>query len=139
MTPPEPKTLHRAIITIGSNYEAEHNVPYVLSRLGASLSIVAQTQPMLTEPIDFPYDSCQFVNVVLLATTTESLAQVNKALKHLEEACGRTPARRKAHPEQVPMDIDLIIWDDEVCKPRDLQRPYVIEGLTQLSIPIPTT
>lgn len=136
MTQENPKTLHRAIITIGSNYEAERHVPSVLSCLGEYLTIVAQTPPMLTEPIDFPYDSAQFVNVVLLATTSEPLAEVSKHLKLLEESCGRTTARRKIHPEQVPMDIDLIIWDDEVCKPRDLQRPYVTEGLTLLGISI---
>ena len=44
-------------------------------------------------------------------------------LKALERRTGRTPEQRKKHPEAIPVDIDLITWDREILKPRDITRP----------------
>ena len=57
-------------------------------------------------------------------------------LKALECHTGRTPEQRKAHPEAIPVDIDLITWDREILKPRDVTRPYLIEGLLELGEPL---
>jgi len=34
------------------------------------------------------------------------------------------------------VDIDLITWDREILKPRDITRPYLIEGLRELGEPL---
>ena len=57
-------------------------------------------------------------------------------LKALECRTGRTPEQRKAYPEAIPVDIDLITWDQEILKPRDVTRPYLIEGLRELNEPL---
>jgi len=57
-------------------------------------------------------------------------------LKALEHSAGRTPEQRKKHPEAIPVDIDLIISDREILKPRDITRPYLIEGLRDLGEPL---
>ena len=57
-------------------------------------------------------------------------------LKALERRTGRTPEQRKRHPEAIPVDIDLITWDLEILKPRDITRPYLIEGLRDLGEPL---
>lgn len=57
-------------------------------------------------------------------------------LKALECRTGRTPEQRKAHPEAIPVDIDLITWDRMVLKPQDVTRPYLIEGLRELNEPL---
>ena len=57
-------------------------------------------------------------------------------LKALERRTGRTPEQRKKHPEAIPVDIDLITWDRETLKPRDITRPYLIEGLRELGEPL---
>ena len=44
-------------------------------------------------------------------------------LKALERRTGRTLEQRKKHPEAIPVDIDLITWDREILKPRDITRP----------------
>ena len=32
----------------------------------------------------------------------------------------------------IPLDIDLIEWNDEVIKPHDLVRPYVVAGMEEI-------
>lgn len=38
----------------------------------------------------------------------------------------------KVLPAEIPVDIDLIVWDKQVLKPQDLSRPYLIQGLEDL-------
>ncbi|WP_306305525.1 2-amino-4-hydroxy-6-hydroxymethyldihydropteridine diphosphokinase [Porphyromonas uenonis] len=51
-------------------------------------------------------------------------------LKKLEAKLGRD------HDDDeegiIPMDLDIIEWNDEVYKPRDMVRPYVVAGLDEL-------
>ncbi|KGN86756.1 2-amino-4-hydroxy-6-hydroxymethyldihydropteridine diphosphokinase [Porphyromonas sp. COT-290 OH860] len=128
--------IHWMVLTIGSNTDAPRHVAYVERALGEHFSVCKATQPVQTAPIDFPYASADFTNIVLVAKTTLSQNEVYTILKQLETDCGRTPQSRQIHPELVPMDLDLIVWDGEVCKPRDLTRPYVQSGLAALGVEI---
>lgn len=128
--------IHWMVLTIGSNTDAQRHVAYVERALGEHFSVCKATQPVQTVPIDFPYASADFTNIVLVAKTTLSQNEVYTILKQLEADCGRTPQSRQTHPELVPMDLDLIVWDGEVCKPRDLTRPYVQSGLAALGVEI---
>ena len=55
-----------------------------------------------------------------------------RLLKELECRAGRTPDQRRSSPAEIPVDIDLIVWDKQVLKPQDLSRPYLIQGLEDL-------
>lgn len=112
--------LHQALISLGSNHAADTHIPYALARLRASLSIVRETELMLTEPVGFPYPSGLFTNVIIKAETALSKGELHRLLHELEAHAGRN----RSTPQLVPLDADLIIWDDEVLKPQDLQRPY---------------
>ncbi len=127
---------HTLLITLGSNYEAEVHLPYALERIYEHLFLLAQTAIVETEPVDFPYPSPPFCNTVLLCRTRQPLEQVQEWLHGLELCCGRTPECRDRHPERIALDADLIAWDSLLLKPRDLQRPYLSEGLVSLSLPI---
>lgn len=129
-------THHTLLITLGSNYEADRNIAYALEHIYGYLYLLAQTDIVETEPIDFPYPSASFYNTVLLCRTQLPLEEVQIFLDKLEEACGRTLEYRQMHPEQISLDADLIIWDEWILKTKDLRRPYLSEGLVSLSLPI---
>lgn len=112
--------LHQALISLGSNYEADKYIPYALARLRATLSIERETELMLTEPVGFPYPSGFFTNVIIKAKTELSREKLHQLLHDLEAYAGRN----RSTPALVPLDADLIIWENEVLKPQDLQRPY---------------
>lgn len=75
--------------------------------------------------IDSPY-----LNTVMLATTPMSLEEVVAALKQWETICGRTPASKQLGV--IPIDIDVVVWNNEVIRPIDYSRSYVSIGVNQL-------
>lgn len=111
---------HRCIISLGSNHSANLYIPYALERLRQCLYIERESEVMQTEPVNFPYPSGWFTNVILEGTYRGTKAELIKLLDALEAYAGRD----RTKPELVALDADLIVWDDAVLKPRDLERPY---------------
>ncbi len=89
---------------------------------------------MTTKPIDFPYVSDDFGNIAFLVSTKLELKSFQSVLKRLEVFCGRTQANSRIRPELVPMDLDLIVWNGEVIKAKDLKRSYVQDGLNYFAL-----
>lgn len=124
---------HRLILTLGTNTGSTTPIEMALTELSSSISILASSPTMRTPPIDFPYPSPDFLNKLLIASTTLSYEAMRCECKRIEALTGRTAMQRKAHPEVIPLDLDIIAWDGRLCKPRDFHRPYVLEGLVHLS------
>lgn len=123
---------HRVLITLGCNTGTEHYLTYALSELRASISILQMSTVMQTPPVDFPYSSRDFLNVVLYASTTLSREALYYECKRIEVKCGRTKNSRLEHPELIPLDLDIVVWDNVICKFKDLYRPYVLQGMQQM-------
>lgn len=124
----------RMIITLGSNHNREYNMHYALRALEGIVHIISRSPIVLTEPIDFVYSTALFANTVLLCESDHSLEEVQASLSGVERACGRTSHSRLEHPELVPMDADLVVWREQVFKPKDFARPYLSEGLISLGL-----
>ena len=75
--------------------------------------------------IDAPY-----LNSVMIVSSSMSMEDVNAQLKQWERECGRTPESKKQGI--VPIDLDIVIWNNEVIRPVDYSRSYVSMGLSQL-------
>lgn len=75
--------------------------------------------------VDAPY-----LNAVLVATTSMALEETNGLLKQWEALCGRTPASKLQGV--IPIDIDVVVWNDEVLRPVDYSRSYVSLGISRL-------
>ena len=131
-------TTHRFILTLGSNTQAEHHIAYVQKRLfsfgGCRLRC---STPRRSAPVEFPLSSTPFTDVVIVGDTHDELTLFSRKLKELEREAGRTPEQRATRPEEIPIDIDLITWDEKILKPRDLSRPYLRLGLTELGVELP--
>ena len=111
--------MNRVLISLGSNTHAEAHIPRALER---------ETAAIQTEPIDFPYPSGLFTNLLILAYTPMSQADLINLLHDIEQEARRD----RKHPEIVTLDLDLIQWNDEVLKPRDTLRPYFKTLVQQL-------
>ena len=107
--------MNRVLISLGSNTHAEAHIPRALESLHSALAIERETAP-----VDFPYPSGLFTNLLILAYTPMSQADLINLLHNIEQEAGRD----RKHPEVVTLDVDLIQWNDEVLKPRDTLRPY---------------
>lgn len=125
---------HRCIISLGSNHLAREHFKKVWQRLTPYLSEVSSSPRVYTEPINFPHSSELFLNQILCAYSYVELEVLQRVCKSIEISCGRSEEQRELTPHLMPMDIDIVVWDAQVLKPRDFDRPYLIEGLQYLGL-----
>lgn len=111
---------HQFIISLGSNHKATEHIPNALAVLRRELYISKESPLMQTEPVDFPYASPKFSNIILWGHCSQAFTELQQLLRTLERLAGRD----RGTPHLVPLDADLIVWDSQVLKPQDLERPY---------------
>ncbi len=128
------KTLNYAFLTLGCNVQKNKHIPFALKQLSQFADILRQTPLMITTPIDFPYPSDDFANIGFLLATPLAREQFQFFLKRLELFCGRSEANNLLHPELVPMDLDLIVWNGAITKAKDLKRGYVQDSLSYFNL-----
>lgn len=129
---PKNKVRHKAFISLGSNLESqwgkpEQNLDQALQRLAElpEITIEAVSPRYLTEPQGFK-DQPWFANQVAQlscdpAMTAHSLLTL---LLQTETAMGRTrPAGGERFGPRV-IDLDLLLFDQEICHESDLILPH---------------
>lgn len=120
---------NRAILCLGSNRDAAENRARAADMLRARFRSVRFSPAVYTRPVGCPSEA-PFLNQVAILTCEEEPNDLRCALKAIERAIGRCPEDKSNG--SVPIDIDLLQWNDRVLKPDDLRRDYVIEGLRSL-------
>ena len=121
---------NKIILSLGSNYHKEENMKRAVVLLQACFASLRFSEAIYTEPIGCPQSKETFLNQVAIGNTTHNFEEVHVALKEFEKQLGR-----KAEDKQmgrIPIDIDLLQWNEEVLKPMDLKREDVISGLDSL-------
>lgn len=121
---------NKAIISIGSNKDRTENIDHVLRILQAHYPGARFSTPEMTDAIDLPEGSKPFLNLVAMIPTLEEKEEFIDFLKETEEELGRAPDDEEEGI--IPMDLDLIEWNEEVVKPSDLVRAFVISGLEEI-------
>lgn len=121
---------NKAIISIGSNCDRSLNIKQVIEMLQASFPGSRFSTPEITDPINMPEGSKAFLNLVAMIPTSLEKEELIAKLKEIEIELGRDP--EDDEEGVIPMDLDLLEWNDDVIKPRDLVRPYIVAGLEEL-------
>lgn len=117
------------IICIGSNYNREANLLWARKQLTALFPSICFADEEETEPF-LLHNPALFTNQVARFKSSSDTATVKQQLKEIEVAAGRTPEDKAI--EKVILDIDLLMCDDAILKPKDMAHPYVIRGIQQL-------
>lgn len=71
-----------------------------------------------------------YINAVLVATTEKEMVDVNAIIKQWECNCGRTTMSKLEGI--IPIDIDIVTWNEDVVRPKDFSKTYFTKGLLQL-------
>ena len=128
MSPSAPIT-NTAVICIGSNTaDREARVNRAITAFATLGSVLRQSSiydNAADNGIDPPY-----LNTVILLATALSLADLCAKCGHIEAAAGRTPESKARGA--VPLDADVVIFNDTVMRPRDYARPYFTIGYKQI-------
>ena len=122
---------HTCILCIGSNYDRTAYMAYARNDLMKHFPDIRFSPEMETEAIGDRFLS-PFNNQVASFETSLSAEEVRTILKQIENDHGRLPSD-KSHGI-VKMDIDLLMYDDQVLKPQDLERNFVVDGLKSLTL-----
>lgn len=122
--------LNKVIVGLGSNQDKEKNMAHAVKLLCDYFVSIRFSGAVYTEPVNMLNPSL-FLNQVAVAFTEEEPYEIIKYFKSVEKQLGRMPEDKLK--ENIPIDIDLLQWNDCVLKPSDIQRPYIQSALLMLS------
>lgn len=125
---------HRCIISLGSNHLPQEHLKKAWGELLPYFTQVNSSPRIYTDPINFPHSQEQFLNQILDAYSCVELPRLQQVCKAIERTCGRTPEQKERAPHLMPLDIDIVVWDTQVLKPHDFERPYLLDGLQTLGL-----
>lgn len=117
------------LICIGTNCERERNLSFAINELSAALPGIVFAPAEQTAPIGMTRGE-YFTNQVGRFATAMSCDELKSMFKAMERAAGRTPADKAAGI--VRLDIDLLTYGHRVLKPADMERHYVVRGISLL-------
>lgn len=75
-------------------------------------------------------DGKKYLNCVMAGRCPLDAAELARRCKDYESRAGRDEACRRAG--QVPIDIDVVYFDNEAIRPREASAGYFLKGLGQL-------
>lgn len=121
---------HSCLLCLGSNKDRELRMEAARKALRKHFAYILFGTEMETEAIGSGFLS-PFSNQVARLTTPLSAEEVRTILKSIEKENGRLPEDKAKGI--VKLDIDLLMYDDTVLKPKDMEKRYVQEGLVALA------
>ena len=74
----------------------------------------------------------RYLNAVALVGVAGYVAMdtVNASLKLYERMCGRVPSDKQSGI--VPVDLGIVVWRGDICRPEEFGRPYFTKGYEQV-------
>ena len=112
-----------AYLGLGSNHpQARRYLDSALSALRDAFGSVDVSESIVTDAVngvDPPY-----TNAAARISTALEPEALNRELKAIEASLGRTRPAVKTHPNIVEIDIDLVVYDGDVLRPRDFSAQY---------------
>lgn len=118
-----------AVLSLGSN--AERSGDMVDCAMGWLLSIdpdLRESAIYYTEPLNG--NGPQYANAVVEIRVASNLDELVELTKEFESACGRNSSAREK--KEVPVDIDVVMFNGEIVRPRDFDCEYFKKGYRQL-------
>lgn len=122
--------MNKGLISIGSNTDREANLTVCVQLLKEKFEQITFSETTETEPYGSNYKN-NFVNQLAYIYTDKEKEEIISILKHIEADMGRTPADKKKGI--VIIDVDLVIWNNEILRPEDIKRNYITELLPGFS------
>lgn len=125
-------TKKTCIICIGSNFNPYINIQKAVIRISDLFPDTLWGKTVITIPEGSDNNALtpKYHNIAASFTTSMNLESIKTVFKEIEKACGRTPSSKTTG--LIPLDIDVLIYDNKVIKPKDLESGYVTQALSLL-------
>lgn len=116
-----------AILVLGCN--SGNNKETILQKAVKELETIGKIikkSPIYESP-DYLGSGRSYLNLIVKMDFTISEARVNTRLKFIELEFGRDDVARERG--EVPLDIDIVVWDGSVKRDKDYKSTYFIKGM----------
>lgn len=110
-------------VGVGSNVDPELNFVRAIREMDARFGSVRRSKVLRTEAVGFDGDA--FLNMVVSWRTDMALDDLMAALGEIEVLCGRSRNDARFGPRT--MDLDLLLYGDEIHDMPPLPRPEILE------------
>ena len=118
-------------LSLGSNFgDRRSNVENALLRMEEILKDVRKSEVYETKAVH-GFGPAYF-NAVIYGTTDLEYEEFNIFLKGYEKGCGRTPESKLRN--EVVIDLDIVVWDNEIVRPIDFAREFFQMGYKEMQI-----
>ena len=120
---------HSCLLCLGSNSNRHFHMEEARKALMKLFPNFRFSKEMTTEAIGDKFLS-PFSNQVAKLETSLTIEEIRNLLKKIEKDNGRLPEDKEQGI--VKLDIDLLTFDDLILKPNDMEKDYVLEGISSL-------
>lgn len=121
----------QVLISLGANmFDKEMQLNRAIEALRAISTIEAQT-PIYHTAAEGSVEAAPYANALLLVTIDADYETLRATFKRWEQQAGRTPQSKLRG--EVPLDIDIVKWNDTLLKERDMQYDFMKQGLALLA------
>jgi len=103
--------VNTAVISIGSNINADRNIGRALTMMAVEVAIVKTSDFDFTKPIGFK-DQPDFLNGAALVETDMTMDAFARFLKDVEKSLKRERTENKFGPRTI--DLDIVVWNNAV-------------------------
>lgn len=119
------------VISLGSNTaDSKNRVKIALRWLASAIGDLKQSEIYSTTPNSGT--GADYSNCIIKGNTAIGLHELNHLLKKYEIEQGRDKNARNCGI--VPIDIDILLYDTQILRPKELTYPYLQPGLKELDI-----
>ena len=122
--------MNSVIIGIGSNIDAESNIPKMLEILKSQVEIVKVSSMIKTKPIGIENQN-DYTNGAVKVKTNLNQSDLNILLKNIEDEMGRDRTVAKFGPRCI--DLDIIVWNGEIVDDDYYTRDFLQKSVRELS------
>jgi 2-amino-4-hydroxy-6-hydroxymethyldihydropteridine diphosphokinase len=121
--------LHHVYLDLGSNVEADSNLPRAVMLLREAGHVEAVSSVWETESVG--YDGPNFLNACVLMRSHLSPAEFKeRIIRPIESKMGRVRGKDKNAPR--PIDIDIVLFDETPHNAQTWEHAFVIVPLAEL-------
>ena len=117
------------IIGIGSNINAEKNIPEMLELLKNEVEVLQVSHLIQTKPIGIT-NQPDFTNGAVKIQTSYTQKELNKVLKEIENKIGRDRSVPKFGPRCI--DLDIAVWNGKIVDKDYYSRDFLKNSVDEL-------
>lgn len=119
------------VVMLGSNYgDRATNLDNATEALREYIKIEAATPDICSA--DIRGKSADYLNRLLRGSSKLSHQELKATTKEIETSLGRN----RATPTEVVIDIDIVVYGDEIVKPTDYNTPHFQTLAEKLGLPL---